>query len=63
VGETIRDEFTIDVPTGTQVRGLNVLIGFWDPKTDARLKLTNTDAVRHDGNNRILLAQIPINPS
>lgn len=63
VGETIRDEFTIDVPTGAQVRGLNVLIGFWDPKSDQRLKLTNTEAVRHDGNNRILLAQIPLDQS
>jgi hypothetical protein len=36
------------------------LIGLWDPKTDARMKLKNTDAVRHDNNNRILLAQVPV---
>lgn len=60
VGETVRDDFQIYVPPTMQVRGLNVLLGFWDPKTDARLALKNTDAVRHDGNNRILVAQIPI---
>jgi hypothetical protein len=59
-GETVRDEFTVYVPPGMAVRGLNLLIGFWDPKTDARLKLKNVDAVRHDNNNRILLAQIPV---
>ncbi len=59
-GETVKDEFTIYVPPGMPVRGLNLLIGFWDPKTDARLKLKNTDAVRHDNNNRILLAQVPV---
>ena len=59
-GETVKDEFTIYVPPGMPVRGLNLLIGFWDPKTDARLKLKNVDAVRHDNNNRILLAQVPV---
>jgi len=60
VGETVKDEFTIYVPPGMPVRGLNLLIGFWDPKTDARMKLKNVDAVRHDNNNRILLAQVPV---
>lgn len=59
-GETVRDEFTIYVPPGMPVRGLNILIGLWDPKTDARMKLKNVDAVRHDNNNRILLAQVPV---
>lgn len=59
-GETVKDEFTIYVPPGMPVRGLNLLIGFWDPKTDARLKLKNVDVVRHDNNNRILLAQVPV---
>jgi hypothetical protein len=43
-----------------QVRGLNLYVGFWDPKTDARLTLSNADKVRSDGNNRILIAQIPV---
>lgn len=59
-GETVRDDFTIYVPPGAPIRGINVLIGFWDQKTDSRLKLKNTDAVRNDGNNRILLAQVPV---
>jgi hypothetical protein len=59
-GETVKDEFTIYVPPGMPVRGLNLLIGFWDPKTDQRMKLKNVDAVRHDNNNRILLAQVPV---
>ncbi|MHB8879195.1 MAG: hypothetical protein ACYC8T_36310 [Myxococcaceae bacterium] len=59
-GETVKDEFSLYVPPGMPVRGLNLYIGFWDPKTDARLKLMNPDAVRSDGNNRILVAQIPV---
>ncbi|MBK7864162.1 MAG: hypothetical protein IPJ65_37315 [Archangiaceae bacterium] len=59
-GETVKDEFTIYVPPQMPVRGLNLLIGFWDPKSDARLKVKNTDAVRHDNNNRVLLAQVPV---
>lgn len=59
-GETVKDEFSVYVPPATSARGLNLLIGFWDPKTDERLPLRNPDKVRSDGNNRILLAQIPI---
>ncbi len=62
-GDTIRDDFQIYVPPNMQVRGLNVLMGFWDPKTDARLPLKNPDQVRSDNNNRILVAQIPIGPA
>ncbi|MBX7097798.1 MAG: hypothetical protein K1X89_08805 [Myxococcaceae bacterium] len=59
-GDVVRDDFQIYVPPTMQVRGLNVLLGFWDPKTDQRLVLKNPDAVRHDGANRILVAQIPL---
>jgi hypothetical protein len=59
-GETVKDEFTIYVPPQMSVRGLNILLGFWDPKTDTRLRLKNTDAVRNDGNNRVLLATLPV---
>ncbi len=58
--EIIIDEFPVYVPPGAPIRGLNVLIGFWDPKTDKRLVLKNVNAVRHDNNNRILLATIPV---
>jgi hypothetical protein len=59
-GETLRDEFEIPIPPQMQVRGLNVLVGFWDPKTDARLPLINKDAVTHDGNNRIMAARFQV---
>ncbi len=62
-GDMIRDDFQIYVPPNVNVRGVNVLMGFWDPKTDARLPLKNPDAVRSDGNNRILVAQIPVGPA
>jgi len=44
------------------VRGLNLLMGFWDPKTDVRLPLKNVDQIRSDGQNRILVGQIPVQP-
>lgn len=59
-GETVKDEFTLYVPPGMPVRGLNLYMGLWDAKTDARMKLKNADRVRSDGNNRILVAQIPV---
>lgn len=58
-GETIKDEFSVYVPPMAG-RGLNLYLGFWDPKTDARLKLSNPEKVRSDGNNRILIAQVPV---
>ncbi len=61
-GETIKDEFTVYVPSGTSLRGLNLFVGFWEPTTDSRLRLMNPDGVRNDGNNRILLAQVPVVP-
>ena len=61
-GETIRDDFQVYVPPTMTVRGLNVLMGFWDPKTDARLPLKNVDVIRHDGQNRIMVGQIPVQP-
>lgn len=61
VGETIRDDFQVYVPPTMNVRGLNILMGFWDPKTDQRLPLKNVDQVRHDGQNRIFIGQVPMN--
>jgi hypothetical protein len=59
-GETVKDEFALFVPTGTSLRGLNLWVGLWDPKTDARLKLSNPTAVRNDGSSRILAVQVPV---
>ncbi len=60
VGETVKDEFNIVLPPGASARSLNLWVGFWQPQTDARLQLKNPDAVRNDGRNRILLAQVPV---
>lgn len=59
-GETIADTFYIQVPSGGQLRGLNVWIGLWYAPTDSRLKLNNPEKVRNDGRDRILLATLPI---
>jgi hypothetical protein len=59
-GDTIRDEFLLYVPPGLPVRGVNVWGGFWEPRTDTRLKLSNPDQVKSDGSNRILFAQVPV---
>ncbi len=59
-GETVKDEFNILLPPGASSRLLSVWMGFWDPKTDARLQLKNTEAVRNDGRNRVLLVQVPV---
>lgn len=59
-GETIRDDFQVYIPPAMNVRALNILMGFWDPKTDQRLPLKNLDQVRHDGQNRIFIGQVPM---
>ncbi|PTL78493.1 hypothetical protein [Vitiosangium sp. GDMCC 1.1324] len=59
-GETVKDEFNIALPPGASARQLSLWVGFWDPKTDARLQLKNPEAVRNDGRSRILLVQVPV---
>lgn len=59
-GETIRDDFQVYIPPTMNVRALNILMGFWDPKTDQRLPLKNLEQVRHDGQNRIFIGQVPM---
>jgi hypothetical protein len=59
-GELIRDDFQLFLPPGASPRALNIFIGLWQQARDARLKLSNPEAVRHDGNDRILLVQIPV---
>jgi hypothetical protein len=60
VGETVKDEFAFQLPSGASPRQLNIWLGLWDPRTDARLQLKNPDAVRNDGRSRILLVQVPV---
>lgn len=59
-GETVKDEFAIYLPAGAPTRALNIWLGLWEPRTDSRLRLTNPDAVRNDGKDRILLGQVPV---
>ncbi len=59
-GETVKDDFTIYVPSGAQVRAINIWLGLWEPRSDTRLKLVNPELVRNDGKDRILLAQVPV---
>lgn len=58
-GEIIKDEFALYVPP-VPVRGLNLWVGLWEAKTDTRLRLRNPDKVRNDGNDRVLLMQVPV---
>lgn len=58
--EIVRDEFAVYIPPNVNPKAVNVLLGLWDPRTDQRLILRNGDNVRSDGNNRILIAQIPL---
>jgi hypothetical protein len=61
-GETVRDDFNVYIPPGSSVRSVTLWMGLWEPRSDTRMKLTNPDAVRNDGKDRILLAQIPVAP-
>jgi hypothetical protein len=58
--EMVKDEFSVYVPPGMNARRLLLFVGLWDPKTDSRMKVTNPEAVRTDGKDRILLAEIPV---
>lgn len=60
VGETVKDEFALYLPPGVSTRAVNLWMGLWEPRTDARMPLTNPEAVRNDGKHRILLAQVPV---
>ena len=62
VGETVKDEFSIALPSGASARAVNLWVGFWQPRTDARLQLKNPDVVRNDGRSRVLLVQVPVAP-
>ncbi|WP_164010055.1 hypothetical protein [Pyxidicoccus trucidator] len=59
-GETVKDEFNVYLPASASPRALNLWLGLWEPRTDSRLRLTNPEAVRNDGKDRILLGQVPV---
>lgn len=60
VGETLRDTYRIRLPSDTGVRTVNVWTGMWNPKSGDRMKVGNAEGVRHDGNDRVLLVQLPV---
>jgi hypothetical protein len=59
-GDVIQDEFVLTLPSGWRARAVNVFVGLWLPTTNARMKVRNPDAVRTDGNDRVLLVQLPV---
>jgi hypothetical protein len=59
-GETVKDEFTLYVPSGASPRAINIWMGLWEPRSDTRMKLLNPEVVRNDGKDRVLLAQVPV---
>jgi len=59
-GEVIQDEFAVMLPAGWRSRAVNVFVGLWAPTTNARMKVRNPEAVRTDGNDRVLLVQLPV---
>lgn len=59
-GDLVRDEFSVPLPADLDSSSLKFYVGLWDPKTDKRLPLKNTDAVKHDGNDRVLAALVPV---
>jgi hypothetical protein len=61
-GEIIQDEFAFTLPPGWRVRAVNLFVGLWLPRTEARMKVRNPEAVRTDGNDRVLLVQLPVVP-
>ncbi len=60
--ETVKDEFFMALPPGISAKRLNLWAGLWEPQADVRLTLRNPESVRNDGNNRVLVAQLPIGP-
>ncbi len=61
-GELVQDEFDIPIPAGMPVRGLSLVLGFWDPKADQRLPIVNKDQVPNDGRDRLFVAKFPVAP-
>jgi hypothetical protein len=59
-GELVQDVFDISIPPQMPVRGLSLVLGFWDPKTDTRLTIKNKDQVPTDGRDRLFVAKFPV---
>jgi hypothetical protein len=59
-GEMVQDVFDIPIPAQMQVRGLSLVMGLWDPKSDQRLPIVNKDQVANDGRDRLFVAKFPV---
>ena len=59
-GQLVQDEFALILPAGWRSRAVNVFVGLWLPSTNARMKVRNPETVRTDGNDRVLLVQLPV---
>ena len=59
-GEIVQDVFDIPIPPAMPVRGLSLVLGFWDPKSDQRLPIVNKDVVPNDGRDRLFVAKFPV---
>lgn len=59
-GEVIQDVFDIPIPAQMQVRGLSLILGFWDPTSDRRLPIVNKGTVADDGRDRLIVAKFPV---
>jgi hypothetical protein len=60
-GEIVEDTFAVSLPVGSRQRAMDLWVGFWLPRTDARLPVKNPEAVRVDGD-RVLLARLAVQP-
>jgi hypothetical protein len=45
-GETVKDEFSLYLPPGVSARAINLWMGLWEPRTDARLPLILSESFR-----------------
>jgi hypothetical protein len=59
-GEIVQDIFDIPIPPQMPVRGLSLVLGFWDPKSDQRLPIKNPEQVANDGRDRLYVAKFPV---
>ena len=59
-GDQIQDSFVITLPATWRTRAVNVYVGLWLPRTEERIQVRNPQLVRTDGNNRVLLVQLPV---
>ncbi len=58
--DLIRDEWSLGVPSNFRGTGLELWTGLYRPGKEDRLPLTNRSKIQNDGNNRAMVAFIPV---